>query len=188
MSIATNSELIHYFFRIRMRNSPFGDPRFMFKLIALFLSATSALLTPQTKPEIVAEPIPLFTTNLKRDYLAPVSEYAAGHRGVDLEVELGSEIYSPVSGFVSFNDKLVDRQVLTITSNGGRKYSFEPVCSGVSVGQKVAAGVAIGSHCEPDSTYEYHCETCIHFSVRTEYGYLSPLYVLGKLKPSVLTA
>jgi hypothetical protein len=188
MSIATNSELIHYFFRIRMRNSPFGDPRFMFKLIALFLLATSSLLTPQTKPEIVAEPIPLFTTNLKRDYLAPVSEYAAGHRGVDLEVELGSEIYSPVSGFVSFNGKLVDRQVLTITSDGGRKYSFEPVCSGLSVGQKVVAGDAIGSHCEPDPTYESHCASCVHYSARTVYGYLSPLYLLGQLQPSFLTA
>jgi hypothetical protein len=171
-----------------MRNSPFGEPRFMLKLIALFLVATSALLTPQTKPEIVAEPIPLFTTKLKRDYLAPVSEYAAGHRGVDLELELGSEIFSPVNGNVSFNDKLVDRQVLTITSDGGRKYSFEPVCSGLMVGQRVGIGDAICSHCEPDATYEYHCAGCIHYSVRTEFGYLSPLYVLGKLKPSVLTA
>lgn len=160
----------------------------MFKLIALFLVATSTLLTPQTKPEIVAEPIPLFTTNLKRGYLAPVSEYAAGHRGVDLELELGSEVFSPVNGNVSFNDKLVDRQVLTITSDDGRKYSFEPVCSVLTVGLRVVIGDAIGSHCEPDPTYEYHCANCVHYSVRTEFGYLSPLYVLGKLQPSVLTA
>jgi hypothetical protein len=160
----------------------------MLKFLALFLIAAQALFTQYPKPEIVAEPIPLFSTNLKRDYLAPVSEYAAGHRGIDLELVLDASIFSPVDGFVSFNDKIVDRPVVTITSESGRKYSFEPVCSHLTVGQKVNLGDEIGHHCEPDETYEYHCPSCVHYSARTEFGYLSPLYVLGKLKPSVLTA
>ena len=171
-----------------MRNSPVDDALFMFKIIALFLITAQAVFGQPQKPEIVAEPIPLFEQSLERDYLAPVSEYGAGHRGVDLKVELDSELLSPINGIITFADKLVDRNIVTVTSDAGKKFSFEPACAVGGLGAKVSMGQVVARHCSPDSNYKYHCESCVHFSVRSQFGYLSPLYMLGKLTPSRLTA
>ena len=169
-----------------MRNSPADDALFMFKLIALFLIATQAMFDQPNLPEIIAKPIPLFEQNLERDYLAPVSEYAGGHRGVDLRIDSGSELLSPVDGIINFADEVVDRGVVTVSGHDGKKYSFEPACTEKSMGSSVKKGEAFANHCEPSASYQYHCESCVHFSVRSEYGYLSPLYLLGKLRLSKL--
>ena len=171
-----------------MRNSPVGDALFMFKIIAMLLIAAQAVFGQPQKPEIVAEPIPLFEQSLERDYLAPVSGYAAGHRGIDFTVELDSELLSPINGIITFADKLVDRNVVTVTSDTGKKFSFEPACAIAGLGTKVSMGQVVARHCSPDSNYKYHCESCVHFSVRSQFGYLSPLYMLAKLTPSRLTA
>lgn len=171
-----------------MRNSRAGHALFMLKLIALLLIATQAIFDHPSLPEIIAKPIPLFEQNLERDYLAPVSEYAAGHRGVDLRIDPGSELLSPVDGIITFEDEVVDRGVVTVSGDDGKKYSFEPACTEKLIGSSVQRGEVFAIHCTPSASYQYHCESCVHFSVRSEYGYLSPLYLLGKLRPSKLLA
>lgn len=171
-----------------MRNSPFRNGSYMLKLIAIFLITFGGIFHHQVKPEIIAEPIPLFQEKIQQDYLAPASEYAAGHRGLDILVELGEQLLSPVEGQITFADKLVDRDVITVTAPDGKRYSFEPACPLKTLGATVTKGEPIATHCLASDSYKYHCDKCVHFSARSDFGYLSPLYLLGRLEPSVLSA
>jgi hypothetical protein len=81
---------------------------------------------------------------------------------------------------------VVDREVVTIRTNDGYLASFEPACTLLEVGDRVKLGQEFAWHCQPSASYEYHCESCVHFSARSAYGYISPDYLLGNLRPSVL--
>jgi murein DD-endopeptidase MepM/ murein hydrolase activator NlpD len=126
--------------------------------------------------------------HLVNPYRQPNSDYSAGHRGVDYEVSLGQPIDSPVNAEVRFNQVLVDRPVLSLGTEAGDLIEFEPACSSLKVGSQVKAGDAIGYVCAPLANYRTHCQaqTCLHFSLRTELGYLSPMVRYGALAPSVL--
>lgn len=160
----------------------------MLKIIAVLSIIVSSLVTKVPIPEIWAEPIPFFDDSLERDYKSPPTKYAAGHRGIDIKLAPGEEISSPANGTVSFAGLVVNRDVVSITTNYGYLATFEPACSTLEVGEKVSRGQVIATHCEPKSEYQYHCESCVHFSARNLFGYLSPMYLLGKLEPSVLTS
>lgn len=120
------------------------------------------------------------------DYEAPKTEYGAGHRGVDLELAMGTEITAPTAGSLYFKGLVVDREVVTIRTTDGYLASFEPACTNLNLGDRVKQGEVIAWHCQPSKNYEYHCNSCVHFSARSDYGYISPDYLLGDLKPSVL--
>lgn len=126
------------------------------------------------------------SSNWEAVYQAPTNEYGPGHRGVDFKLAIGSAIKSPTDGEITFQGLVVDRNVMTITSENGYLASFEPACSALEVGDAVSLGETFAWHCEPLETYEYHCGQCVHFSIRSPWGYLSPEYFLGGLKPSVL--
>lgn len=126
--------------------------------------------------------------HLVRPYLQPNSDYSSGHRGVDYEVELGQVIYSPTEAEVRFNQLLVDRPVLSLTTDSGDLLEFEPACGLYPVGTRVSSGQPIGKVCPAKANYRQHCSQvkCLHFSLRTERGYLSPMVRYGALAPSVL--
>ena len=119
-------------------------------------------------------------------YQAPTTEYGPGHRGVDYMLTVGSAIKSPFDGEVTFQGMVVDRNVVTVKGRNGYLASFEPACSELEVGASVSLGEPFAWHCKPLETYRYHCENCVHFSIRSTWGYLSPEYFLGDLSPSDL--
>jgi hypothetical protein len=131
-------------------------------------------------------PFPTDALRWKAEFVAPNTEFGAGHRGVDQRLELNSIIKAPIAGEISFLGMVVDRPVVTIRTSNGFLASFEPACSNLKVGDAVKVGSEFAWHCAPEPAYEYHCESCIHFSVRSVYGYLAPDYFLAGLKPSVL--
>jgi hypothetical protein len=158
----------------------------MIKLILLLTLIAKAISTPTPVPELWAEPIPYLFENLEEDYLAPVSEYGSGHRGIDFHIAPGQQLRSPADGTVHFIGKVVNRNLITIRTDRGKLASFEPVCSSLSPGQRVSQGQPIGVRCHGDETYEAHCESCVHASARDNFGYLSPLHMMGQNSPSVL--
>ncbi|MCF8528649.1 MAG: M23 family metallopeptidase [Aquiluna sp.] len=160
----------------------------MLKIIAVLSIIFSSLVTSVPVPEIWAEPIPFFDGSLERDYKAPPTKYAAGHRGIDIKLAPGEAISAPADGKISFAGLVVDRDVVSITTNFGYLASFEPACATLDAGERVSRGQVIARHCEPKPEYKYHCDSCVHFSARNLFGYLSPMYLLGKLNPSVLTS
>ena len=133
-------------------------------------------------PEIWAEPVPYFMDKQMGNYVAPLSERGAGHRGLDVLV--GNEgIRAPMDGFVAFNDLVVDRRVLTIRS-GDYRISFEPVCSDLAVGKAIDKGELVGYLCEGEAGSQKHCDGCVHLSVRVNRGYLNQMLFYGSLMPS----
>lgn len=149
--------------------------------------AASADAQPATVVEPWLAPLdaPLHLVN---PYFQPSSDYSAGHRGVDYRVALGQQIYAPVDSTVWFVGKVADRDLISVRTKTGDLIEFEPACSQLAAGQQVLAGQAIATVCEADEGYRQHCndQRCLHFSLRTGLGYLSPLVRYGELSPTVL--
>lgn len=120
-------------------------------------------------------------------YIAPMTEYGEGHRGIDLPAQIGEPVLSPADGEISFVGKVGYRNVISVRFGNSLTASLEPVCSELVEGTFVLMGEEIGLVCEPDPEYLWHCsQTCLHFGTRSEAGYFSPLALIGGLGPSRL--
>jgi murein DD-endopeptidase MepM/ murein hydrolase activator NlpD len=124
-----------------------------------------------------------------RPYLAPATPYGAGHRGIDIGGPDGSAlggggpvpVLAPTAGVVSFAGVVVDRPVLSIRHEGGLVTSYEPVVTSLAAGDSVARGEQVGE------LQAGHCvQRCLHFGVRLDGSYVSPLNYLGGIPWSVL--
>ncbi|PPL16524.1 hypothetical protein GY24_12555 [Microterricola pindariensis] len=117
-----------------------------------------------------------------RGFQAPATRYAAGHRGIDLEAAVGTAVFAPAAGSVSFAGVVVDRPVLAIRHDGELVSSYEALESDLAAGDTVAAGqrigvIAAGGHCDGG---------CLHFGVRLRGSYVSPMLLLGGMQRAVL--
>ncbi|GAA3869389.1 hypothetical protein GCM10022381_10870 [Leifsonia kafniensis] len=115
-------------------------------------------------------------------FIAPLTPYATGHRGIDLAAAPGTAVLAPFDGTISYAGVVVDRPVIAIDHAGDLRSSFEPVEATVAVGDRVSTGqqigtVTVGGHCSPG---------CFHFGVRLHGQYLSPLVLLGGVPRAVL--
>jgi len=129
----------------------------------------------------------LTASDVINQYESPLTEYGAGHRGIDLPATVGNVVTSPVSGEISFSGQVGYRDSISIKFAGTMWASLEPVCSDMVEGTLVSAGEPIGTVCQTNPNYQWHCEiTCIHFGTRTEDGYFSPLALIGGLPVSRL--
>ena len=179
------------------RKSEHSQPMNQFKRVRMFGGLALALamaLTWQQSTGARASDMPVWQPPLEapihliRPYRQPNSDYSAGHRGVDYQVQNGQAIFSPVDATIRFNQILVDRPVLSLETQSGEQIEFEPACGYLPVGKQIAAGELIGSVCPASANYKQHCSDilCLHFSLRTRDGYLSPIVRYGALAPSVL--
>ena len=157
----------------------------------LAVVAASLLLQylPKTSDAFAVENwrVPLDNPALVRDFLQPSADWSTGHRGVDYLVNEGDPVFAPATGTVRFSGDLVNRSVVSIAHENGLISTVEPVCGNHSKGASVTVGEQIGSVCVNEG-YFSHCgpKLCLHFGIKTESGYLSPLYKLGELSPSRL--
>jgi hypothetical protein len=159
-------------------------------LLFVVLSSVMSLIPAQTsgKEQVLALPLAMLTpADTLNHYLAPMTEYRAGHRGIDLPAIIGDPVLSPATGEISFVGKVGYRNVVSVKFGSSLTASIEPVCSEMLEGTPVTIGEDIGFLCEPDPEYVWHCiETCMHFGTRSEAGYFSPLTLIGGLSPSKL--
>jgi murein DD-endopeptidase MepM/ murein hydrolase activator NlpD len=141
--------------------------------------ASSASPAPASSPPVWDWPVDAPRV-IVRQFIAPPTAYASGHRGVDLATENGI-VFAPADGVVHFAGMVVDRPVLSIRHPGGLISSYEPVESTLLKGDAVARGDPVGT------VLPGHCsDTCLHFGVRLDGEYVSPLLYLGGIEPSVL--
>ncbi len=120
-------------------------------------------------------------------FYLPNGDYSAGHRGVDYQVSEGQAVLAPTAGQVWFVGTVVDRPVVSLKSASGDLLEFEPACSDLTKGEQVSIGQPIATVCSAGTNYRRHCQvTCLHYSLRTTLGYLSPLVRTEQLAPSVL--
>ncbi len=91
-------------------------------------------------------------------------------------------ITAPEDATVHFSGVVVDRPVVSLEHRGSVLSSFEPVEGLVDEGATVARGQPIGvlrgGHCGD--------QACLHLGARVEGRYVSPLLLLGELRPAVL--
>jgi len=125
----------------------------------------------------VAAPHPI-----ARAYLAPATPYAAGHRGIDIRAAVGAEVRAPADGVVHFAGVVVDRPVLSIDHGGGVLSSYEPVEASLTEGDRVRRGEVIGTLLAGHGAGG----SCLHFGVRIDGEYVSPLLFLGGQPRAVL--
>ena len=131
---------------------------------------------------------PLVGSRVVREFRQSETPYSAGHRGIDYEATLGQAVFASADGKVHFVGKVVNRQLISLDHGQELLSAFEPVCSQLTEGDSVVSGQLIGEVCEGESSYEPHCQPniCMHFSVRKNGEYLSPLWFTGELTPSRL--
>lgn len=121
------------------------------------------------------------------EYVAPATDYSAGHRGLDLAAngltaDVGAPVFAVSDGVVSFAGTVVDRPVLSIRHAGDLSSSVEPVTAVVSAGEAVARGQLVG-YVAPGG----HCSArCVHLGARLHGRYVSPRLYLGGVRRAVL--
>ena len=120
-------------------------------------------------------------SSVVREYRQSEIPYSAGHRGIDYEATLGQAVFAPAEGKVHFAGEVVNRQLISLDHGQELLSAFEPVCSQLTEGDSVVSGQLIGEVCEGEASYDPHCQPsiCVHFSVRKNGEYLSPLWFTG---------
>ena len=150
------------------------------RIACLVLALTLALVAPRASTaEHWAWPVGPPRT-IVRPYVAPATPYSAGHRGIDVTVPDGI-VTAPAAGIVHFAGTVVDRPVLSINHGDGVISSYEPVTTTLRKGDPIARGDPIGQ------AVPGHCSSmCLHFGVRIDGEYVSPLSMLGEIPYAVL--
>lgn len=159
-------------------------------LFLLVIASTLAVSPANSSVQVLPLAMPLAFQGPEdtiNHYIAPMSEYGEGHRGIDLATQIGEPVLSPADGEISFVGKVGYRNVISVRFGNSLTASLEPVCSAMVEGTYVRKGEDIGLVCEPDPEYLWHCsEICLHFGTRSEAGYFTPLALIGGLGPSRL--
>ncbi|MEA9986278.1 M23 family metallopeptidase [Subtercola sp. RTI3] len=119
---------------------------------------------------------------LLRAFAAPPTAFAAGHRGIDIAADPDEQVVAPAAGVVTYAAVVVDRPVVSIDHGNGFVSSLEPVTAVVSLGQTVVAGQPIGSV----AVWSHCAVSCIHYGVRLDGQYVSPMLVLASVPRAVL--
>ncbi|KAA8820312.1 M23 family peptidase [Bifidobacterium rousetti] len=120
---------------------------------------------------------PLDEPVVAESFDGPAKPWLPGHRGVDLEAEEGEDIVAPDEGVISFAGEVAGKQVVSIRTDEGLTFTFEPAATDLPRGTRVRRGerfgeVAIGSD---------HCVgSCLHWGVRRgDRAYIDPTAMTG---------
>ncbi|MBN2176129.1 MAG: M23 family metallopeptidase [Demequinaceae bacterium] len=147
-------------------------------IVGFLLGPLPAGAEPRPDP-VLESPIEPFRA--LRLFDRPDTPWGAGHRGIDIEADVGGVVLSPGDGVVIFAGFVVDRGVVSIGHAGGLASSLEPVAATVVVGDRVSAGDPIGT--VTDEKGHSGTETCLHWGVRRNGRYINPLDVLSGFGP-----
>lgn len=159
--------------------------------LTLLLIASALMLAFAGKPAPASASegwrVPIERPVLVHEFRQPSADWSAGHRGVDYFATENQPVFAAHSGTISFSGVVVNRSVMSIRHENGFISSYEPVCGQLPANTEVATGEAIGAVCG-SADYQSHCglNLCLHFSLRSPNGYLSPLIAIGGLSPSRL--
>ena len=123
------------------------------------------------------------TPVVERPFTPPTTAYGAGHRGVDLQADVGDPVVAGGPGQVTYVGLLAGRGVVTVTHASGLRTTYEPVLASVRLGAAVARGTVLGKV----STGHGSCRrpTCLHWGLLRGSTYLDPLSLLRR-EPVVL--
>lgn len=155
-------------------------------LLVLALTTLMTLpLVPLGGPARAARP-PRFAWPLApphqvvRAFEAPATEYAPGHRGVDLAAPPGAAVLAAADAVVLHAGPVADRSVISLLHEGGLRTTYEPVEPTVRRGQVVRRGERVGTL---QSGHEgCPAEACLHWGalrVSPVRAYVDPLRLVA---------
>jgi murein DD-endopeptidase MepM/ murein hydrolase activator NlpD len=119
-----------------------------------------------------------------RLFVAPVSRYGPGHRGLDVAGIPGAPVRAVDAGTVSHVGVVAGKGTLSVLHPSGLRSTYEPVAGSVKAGQVVRRGQTIatlivdGTHCAP--------RACLHLGAVNDTTYLDPLALLSQAKVRLL--
>lgn len=122
---------------------------------------------------------PVSPVRVARAFVAPESEFGAGHRGVDLATTPATAVGSAGAGVVTFAGTVAGRGLVVVAHADGVSTEYEPVRPAVSAGMTVHRGQLLGrirgTHgtCAPGS--------CLHWGARRGGAYFDPMLLLRPL-------
>lgn len=134
-----------------------------------------------TTEESTAWSWPVALPLIVRGFEAPPHRYGAGHRGIDLQADAGTEVVSPDDGVVRFAGPVAGRSVISLDHGNGLVSTLEAVVPEVAEGERVERGQRIATVAASE-----HCGSCLHLGARLHGEYLSPLALLGGVPRAVL--
>ena len=112
-----------------------------------------------------------------RRFDPPPEPWLAGHRGVDLAAPPGAVVRAAGPGSIAYAGRIADHGVVSVLHSGGLRTTYQPVASGLRIGDAVLAGQAIGTL----ESGHAGCpvSACLHWGLRRGDTYLDPLTLLG---------
>ena len=137
-------------------------------------SATGPWTAPVGGPVVVLRP-----------FDPPSQPWLPGHRGVDLDAEVGDPVLAAGAGTITWAGPIAGRGVVVVEHPDGRRTTYEPVDPSVASGDPVEAGDPIGVL----ATGEGHCGgvlSCLHWGLRRGHDYLDPMLLLRRGRPVLL--
>jgi murein DD-endopeptidase MepM/ murein hydrolase activator NlpD len=112
----------------------------------------------------------------------PYPNWNSGHRGIDITMPYGPNVYSPVSGIVTWVGTINNQSGITVQAHDedGLKHSLFPISTFLLEGDAVIKGQLLG---EVTDDISEHCGfiRCIHWGVRDGDRYLDPRWLLEPL-------
>jgi murein DD-endopeptidase MepM/ murein hydrolase activator NlpD len=114
-----------------------------------------------------------------RPFVAPLSTYAAGHRGLDLTASEGVAVLAVETGVVVHAGVVAGRGTVSVEHADGLRSTYEPVTASVRVGDVVAAGDRLGAIEAPAAAAHCGPTSCLHLGARRGEAYLDPLPLLA---------
>lgn len=120
--------------------------------------------------------IPPVDAPIASSFVAPASDYAAGHRGIDYSTAVGTRVRAIGAGVVAFAGSAAGTSAVTIDHGSGVVSTYTGLTSiDVRVGESVTEGRFIGS------TGSVHGEPGLHLGVKRHGVYVDPVSVLGDI-------
>lgn len=114
-------------------------------------------------------------------YRQPAHDYAAGHRGIDIEAGTDT-VVAPGDGVILFAGVVVDRPIVTIDHGDGLVSTLEPVATSLAPGTGLSAGDVVGTLADGGHT----AHGAFHLGARRDGVYINPLLLLGGVPRAVL--
>lgn len=113
-----------------------------------------------------------------RPFLPPPRPWQAGHRGVDLALDVGAAVLAAGAGVVVAAGPVAGRPVVSVAHPDGLRTTYEPVEPAVRPGEAVEAGDVLGTLAGGD-----HCaRACLHWGARRGPDeYVDPLLLVRRV-------
>ena len=181
--MVTQATPFPYSTRPKHANLVSGNTENMRKIVIAVLTALTLLAFP---PPAIAYVDP--TTGapgpgrVLRAFDKPEHNWLPGHRGVDMQLEVGDTVRAAGDGVVAFVGMVAGTPVVSIDHADGIRTTYQPVRARVAQGERVHAGQEIGTLSPPTDGWPG-----LHWGAKRGKDYLNPLSLLAephiRLKP-----